>query len=128
MIVNMLEAISEMISIDGPEDMKDVATRVRCAKIMLDKVIDGLKEKPELMPAFHYKKALEAPEVKIQNHKEKVEPEYQINVEHGKLIFMKINKNGEWVDAPHDTPMVIDEIVTTYGEAIGKPFQNGQVL
>lgn len=123
MIVNMLEAVSDMLFAEGTMDVKEFQVRVACAKTILDKVIDGLKDKPELMPAPHYK----SQDVKIQNHTNK-EPEYQISVEHGKLVYVKVNTNGEWQDAPHDMPMLIDEILTSYGEAIGKPFQNGQVL
>ena len=50
MYIPMLEAVSEMLANKIVDPMKEGippnATRVHCAKIMLDKIIEGMKAKP----------------------------------------------------------------------------------
>ncbi len=111
MIVNMLKGVSEMLD-------KSQEVKVQCAKIMLDKIIDGMKE-PEYIKQ---KPGTVVPVKTVNAHP--IEPQYEISVEHGRLVWIHIDKE----DAPHDLPLLVDGVETTYGQAIGRAFQNGSLL
>lgn len=103
------------------KDSKDV--EVKCARIMLDKVIAGMERDPkagipvEVFPA------------KEQKHREKShDPEYMVHVEHGILLDIKCQGEHGTVEAPLDLAIEVDGEITTYEKAKGKSFQTGRII
>lgn len=119
MIIDMLEAISEMIN-DANED------KVACAKIMLDRIIEGMKREKEgsIIVAYndHLKETLD---VKIQPPKKKIIPP---NAEQYPIILNDDKTIREIQGLPLDAMVELDGIAMTYQDAIGKTFQTGKIL
>ena len=111
MLVPMLEAIAEML-----KDTKE--TEVKCAKIMLDKVIEGMKEKEA---PFGLQPHPDVPSIRdIQKRTVKKEGDVQIVVEHGKITNV--------LNAREDTRIELDGKEYGWQETIGKSFSTGRVV
>lgn len=105
MLLSMLEAISEML-----KDTKE--TEVKCAKIMLDKVIVGMSNKST--------EALLTPEpIKIKSPK----PSDKIE-----LIMSANNTIADIRGAKDDTIVELDGKQMPWKEAIDKSFSNGRIV
>ncbi len=112
MIINMLEAISEML-----KDTKEV--EVKCAKTMLDKVIEGMKNKnnPQVvLEQFSTLDNLQKKQVpvKVKNN------DVRIVVDGGKVTSVE--------NAKDDTQIELDGVVYPWKETIGKTFFHGRIL
>ena len=117
MIVNMLEAISEMLAQDDKMVAQEYFVRARCAKVMLDKVIEAMRVGADVTPFISPlppRVTLPAPKPK------RTENEVQIIVEHGKISSIQ--------NAKDNTKIELDGKVYGWQEAIGKSFSEGRVL
>ena len=129
----MLEAVSTMLTGDSTEDHSSSDARVNCAKIMLDKIIEGMKSDKDkkAITSMDYAKA----EVKILAQDplpilkavpappEKREPkpdEVEIMVDAGRIKSIK--------NAKDNTMLQLDGKAMPWREAIGKSFTEGKVL
>ena len=136
MVIKMLQAVSEMLEGDEVNGNAS-AEAVRCAKLMLDKVIEGMidEEKsnapiplsdptihtditgkviPEQHKPANEKTAAEKLRAKLD------EKAVQIVVDHGKITEVK--------NALPDTKIELDGKVYTPAECVGKSFEKGRVL
>ena len=115
MIKNMLEAVSEMLA-GEPEGVDQQS--VRCAKIMLDKIIAGLN-KSENFYSEPFKDPIQLPpkDKKYVSHNA---DNVKVVVEHG------IIKNIE--NASDDTKLELDGKIYPWKECIGKSFVQGKVV
>ena len=118
MVIPMLEAISTMLS--GCKDAK-----VECAKIMLDKVIEGMKPDTTIDEIRKLASAGEPlisdmPKFKPKLPKPK-ESDYQIIVDENQRI-------KEIKGLPLEALVEIDGVVMTHLKSIGLNFTSGKVL
>jgi len=118
MIVSMLEAISSMLNQTDVKETQYAGYLVRadCAKMMLDKVIEGMREKgvPD------YPGVPTAPTGPGKTAKKPREDEIQVVVEHGKITNV--------LYAKEDTQLELDGKVYPWQECIGKSFSSGRVV
>ena len=111
MIIPMLEAISSMM-----KDTKE--TEVKCAKIMLDKVIEGMKDKH--IPTVEIPTLIDTTPRQVLPPKLKKD-DYQIIVDKNqKIVSIK--------NLPLDAKVELDGVVMTHQESLGKTFVSGKVL
>lgn len=107
MIVRMLEAVEEMLK----EETND---RVVCARTMLSKIIDGMREGEEVkIPSMPIK--VDRPKRALSDKKE-----VQIAVDNGVVTNV--------LNATEDTRIELDGKIYTPAEAIGKTFKDGRIL
>jgi hypothetical protein len=125
MVINMLEAVSAMLEIDGTDDGKSAFVQVKCAKKMLDKVIEGMKLKENLLEVMHTE------HIKVPRAEKKAEntpgKDYQMftnaDLTVGKIIAVA---TGE--ELYGDTKVELDGKVMPYRSILGKPFKTIKVL
>jgi len=129
MVVEMLEAVSEMMSLKNDDDAVKAMERVRCAKMMLDKIIAGMKketllsEKPQIhtLNVEEHQGTLRKAEVPLNAKPAKsLESNVKIVVDKGKITSV--------LNATDDTKLELDGKVYPWTECIGKAFQTGRVL
>ena len=119
MIIDMLTGVSEML-----RDTKEV--EVKCAKIMLDKIIDGMLKENITVVDTTPKKASPKPkpqpgQVELEMQAAEGKGEYRIIVDSQKRI--------KEIEGAMDTTMVeLDGVPMTVKEAIGKTFVSGRIL
>lgn len=106
MVVKMLEAVSSLLS-----ECQDV--KVVCAKTILDKVIEELKEKDVVSVPIPFVR--ESRPTQEQKHNQ-----YEVIVDNGRLQEIK--------NFPLDGKVNLDGVIMTYEEAKGKPFQNASIV
>lgn len=113
MIVKMLEAVSIMLDI-GSEPAAESVARVQCAKVMLDKIIEGMNDEVEETP----RSFTVVPKVELlEPAPKKREPstnEIEVVAEAG---IIKAIKN-----AKENTELLVDGVKMPWTEAIGKSF------
>jgi hypothetical protein len=117
MIADMLQAVSEMLDFKKEEDTKIILARINCAKIMLDKIISGMKTEGMTNITLPYGK----PQPKINDGKaQNQRSDVQLVVDGG---FIKEVKN-----ALESTKIELDGVAYPWKEVIGKSFTSGRVL
>jgi len=137
MIIPMLEAISNMIEIKDSDDNLTSIAKVESAKIMLDKIIEGMKEKGMGSSAFtdffgntDFRKLYEktptadTPNVASQRpkHPARVAKEGKVEI----MVDAGIIKSIK--NANDDTMLELDGRAMPWKDAIGKSFTEGKVL
>lgn len=116
----MLEAVTEML--EGSYEIK-----VQCAKIMLDKVIEGMQSDPENQISDVIKIPLKEIKRKTPNNAPPVtinppnQDQYPIILNDDKTI-------KEIQGLPFDALVELDGIKMTHQDAIGMAFQQGRIL
>lgn len=115
----MLQAISEML-----KDTKE--TKVKCAKIMLDKIIEG-RVIQDASPESLEDNIPSRKSQKVTSPKSN-EPEYIVAVDQGILLSIKYQTEKGIEEAPDDLAIEVDGKITTYESAKGKKFQSGRVI
>lgn len=122
MIISMLQGVSEML-----KDTKEV--EVKCAKIMLDKIIDGMCREDVKVVSSPTSPQKDKPK---QGHQpppqESNEPEYIVAVENGILLGIKYQGESGVEEAEFDLAIEVDGKITTYGAAKGNKFTSGRIL
>lgn len=140
MEINMLEAISEMI-----KDTKE--TEVKCAKIMLDKVILGMKEKCKSKLVVedvrictvcrgYDSHATDCPKIARElepvsiPHKEslKARPPAEPDPNGYEMVVDTQNRILKIKNLPLEALVSLDGVTMTHQEAIGKTFTEGKIL
>ncbi len=135
MIESILSAISEMLTevevVGTPSSQTSVALieRVKCAKIMLDKVIEGMRKREEVATEYNWnaewKSAKPEGKIKIREtepiEKIKEKGEYKIVVD-GQNRIVRID------NLPPDAFVELDGVAMIHQAAIGKTFTSGKVL
>lgn len=120
MIIDMLEAVSEMLN--GAEFDK---VKVQCARVILIKIIEGMKrnDKPVIV-SYNYE-IRNQEEVKITPPKrEKIQPQQD-------QFAIVPNDDGSIKDIigmDDEGKIELDGVLYTKKEAIGKKFQTGKVI
>lgn len=117
MTTNMLQAISKMLEQQGTFEVVAFKERVKCAKLMLDKIIEGLNQDSASIPCDVELVKGEFPPSKEPEPKPKSQHQgqYQVVVD----ADQKLSKiNG----LPLDTQIIVDGKKMTYQQAIGKTF------
>lgn len=119
MIIDMLEAVSEMLGLSLIEKREANDPNVICAKLMLDKIIQGMKK-----DGFSIRSAKEDPEVKL-NPPNKIktpkEDQYAIVLNDDRTI-------REIQGYPLDGKIKLDGVIMSHLDAIGKTFQQGELV
>ena len=139
MVKVMLQAVSKMLAdakktTTSPE-IATFYTRIGCAKVILDKVIEGLDTKPtltkmdlEMLAAHEQSLEKEEPKptplrdpIKLKPLKGPVDGKYKIVKDaNNKLVRIEgLDKNAK---------IELDGKIMTYEEAIGKEFIGGRML
>lgn len=125
MVIQMLEAVSEMLNLSLEERRESINTNVKCAKLMLDKIIEGMR--PLNIESLEPITSI-TPKLKVspqKRPKDKVEIIADDHPMGGKMIkdikgmepgeMMEIDDGGGWVKM-------------SWEKAIGKKFISGRVL
>lgn len=120
MLINMLEAVSEMLTPKcNDEPVAEFKVRVECARTLLNQIVNGMDNVPEKAPA----QAEAEVEVEVSSRPPKRKPkenEIQIEVDASRKITKIINAKPE-------TRLILDGIEHTAEEAIGKKFIEGKI-
>lgn len=134
----MLKAVSEMLDFEVVTDSKIAATKVYCAKTMLDGIIKGLEpqESEGLRPNTLELRGTAAPgfpepPVPPQPTEELAERfKYLPITSEGKLSEIKVQdaQRNTVTEAPENLKLKIDGKPTTYGKAKNKAFQEIEIL
>jgi hypothetical protein len=139
MIINMLEAVSAMLKMEATTQAS--TERVKCAKLMLDKIIEGMKE--DTPTAMGYKGGLVVPN--LPHHipqpnppipPEKAQPETgkkpeRHDVPHPKEPSIEVDEHRTITkvhNALPDTMIELDGKKYTPTQVIGMTFQKGKIL
>ncbi len=133
MVTNMLKAISQML-IQEPKEtssMAEFAQRVKCAKIMLDEIIQGMiGNKTETTTSTQVTFNKDKPQAQAQSplvkELEPKEPEYTIEVEPGTKALKWMERNGHSI--PLTQLLLVDGKQVTYEKAIGMIFKQIKVV
>ena len=131
METRMLEAISEMIDCGPSTELVALKVRVRCAKVMLDKIIEARVSKN--VPLFHDETLEEMEEEVKLNPKSKTaptpkeqlmaEPMYFPIVDDDHKLDKIVVRIGEVKkDLEGDAKVVLDKITMTHNQAKGMKF------
>lgn len=124
MYVKMLEAVSEMLKM--PVASTICTERVKCAKLMLDKIIEGMQGDPSCStPTKQTKEQINAVATTASPPKPPVkrtpkEDEVEIMVDAGIIKSIK--------NAKDDTMIQLDGIAYPWLKAIGRNFSEGKIL
>jgi len=118
METKMLEAISSML--EGSSEPE-----VKCAKMMLDKIIEGRQAELPIMVPFPGVSRDYAVPPSCTSLPNKEEPMYLVDGEKGTLnkISVKYGEHGDLEEVQQDFFLKVDEVVCTYFQAKGKPFK-----
>lgn len=126
MVVKMLEGVSDML--DG-----NAGDKVKCGKIMLDKIIEGMKEESKDIGVVKYEWKAGTGAVDLEQTPTKKTPsaknlppvpakgDYKIEVDSNRRIT-KIH------GLPLDGKVELDGKIMTHQQAIGKQFTEGRII
>lgn len=130
MQIEMLKAVSEMLSIKAEDKAELAFERVRCGKIMLDKIIEGMDKEPSYSKMQFDSEPEFEPQPQPQPEPKKKEPPlfFPVVDDHHKLDKILVMKDGSKVEAPEDMMVEIDGITMTHDQAKGKSFKELRVL
>ncbi len=126
MIINMLEAVSAMLEVKGGAIS---ASKAECAKIMLDKIIEGMKDKDTVfttndtapIQVIKQDEIVQVTPPSPPTPKRVPKPdEVEIMVDAGIIKSIK--------NAKDDTMIQLDGIAYPWRKAIGRSFSEGKVL
>lgn len=127
MIINMLEAVSAMLEIPDTEKVLIGYEKVKCAKIMLDKIIEGMKKDKSLDNSYgkivDVARLTPIEEAKPNPTSAKRMPkqdEVEIMVDAGIIQSIK--------NAKDDTMIELDGKALPWRKAIGMSFSKGKIL
>jgi len=119
MIKNMLQAASKMLDSSTKEHGSKFKARVQCAKTIIDEIVAGME--PETVVVTNGVDKVRKWEPKAQPEpRTPQEDQYQVIVEHGKLVEVKGLDREAWME--------IDGKKVQLKDAIGRPFQSGKIL
>jgi len=119
MHIPMLEAISKMLEFED-EDTRDLKVeRVKCAKFMLDKIIEGMKGTPSLEPLVTLNKPLTPKAPERHDRPSATAPSIEVDDER-KIVRVH--------NAQPDTIIELDGKKYTPAQALGRTFQKGKIL
>ena len=119
MIKNMLKAVSEMLKVKADDIPAEAFAKVDCAKIMLDKIIEGMEDKP-VKPVEHITTP-STPSVQPTPDPDADKPKWSLTKDkEGGLKVLGTPPRGQKVD--------LDGVVMTLKDAVGKTFKVGKVL
>ena len=112
MTTKMLQAISQMLEHQGTTEISAFKERVKCAKLMLDKIIEGLNgATPDTVIHTSPIKEPTAP----PKHKPQHQGQY-------KVIVDTNQKLSKIEGLPLDAKIVVDGKAMTHQQALGKTF------
>ena len=116
----MLEAVRDILDIPNDASSASAAAKVDCARIMLDKIIEGMQVKEmTLIPS-----AL-SPEI-VQP--EPVKPVKIIPKDKRKIVVGSNSIIKDILNFPDDGKIELDGKIMTKKEAIGKKFDTGRFV
>lgn len=135
MTVNMLKAISKMLEVPEEYEVVSLLAKIGCAKIMLDEVIKGLegdmslavKESllfPSAMPTgtSDFPPAPHPPATCAKPQKREAKPGEV------KIVLDSSRRIAKIENFPLDGKLMLDNVITTHKDAIGKTFTEGKIL
>jgi len=145
METKMLEAISEMLTQDDTTQAQEFMVRAKCAKVMLDKIIEGCTGNEfhdtchkYNMPHVHVdSEGTEAPDTQDNTHMTPKKPETSseneeyfplINDEDKTLTSIKMKVGDEVTMLPGDALVELDNVRMTHAEAKGNKFKILKVI
>ena len=118
MVTNMLKAISEML-----ENSKE--EKVHCAKIMLDRIIEGMESTTVTLNGNTASTISNRPSTLTQGL-ESTNPVYTIEVDPASKVLKWIKRDG--VILPPTQLMMIDGKQLPYSKAVGMKFNDIKVV
>lgn len=124
MVIKMLEAVSDMLHFEGEIPLE----RVECARIMLDKIIEGMQFKEELHLVSHDLGVIDPPNKPTppKKHTPTPLPEGQYQIEMSADFTIAAIKGNPPL-AP-DAQIELDGKVVAYKDVIGKAYNTVKIL
>jgi len=132
MVINMLKAISQMLDVNGETATPTAFERVKCAKLMLDEIIQGMiDEKPDTTTVStsqvtHQeppKSQLKSP---LASELEPKDPEYTMEIDPVTKVLKWMKMDGKLL--PPTKQLRIDGKIIDYSKAIGMSFKKLEVV
>ena len=134
MYIKMLKAVSEMLEGDSLNDYKQWETQVRCAKLMLDKIIEGMDEG---VPKILTKDRIANVQIPTTQPGQMIEVDKNLNpipqkdTPPVKEVSLEVNDKRRIVKVHNATPTTVVELdgkKYSPTQVVGMTFTKGKIL
>lgn len=117
----ILKAVSEMLKI-GSMGLEEFKVQVKCAKIVLDKIIEGMEGIKPIPPTGNFPLETIRP---MRNYPNVTETKHSSNF---RIIVNDVGKIERIDGLPLDGLVELDGKKMTHTQSIGKTFTHGKIL